>query len=142
MLKLDDEEVLIDKIELVDEDKESKPAAATETASSEPEQSEENKDEAELGRVPTLTRKNTPMPGKGEALDVMADVAAHMNYYDDDDEIGEKPSAAKTDDASKSEAAGTEEEKKTEDSTTINEPESEETKSPAEKEVTVGDGAA
>ena len=141
MLKLDDEEVLIDKIELVDEDKESKPAAATETASSEPEQSEENKDEAELGRVPTLTRKNTPMPGKGEALDVMADVAAHMNY-DDDDEEGEKPSAAKTDDASKSEAAGTEEEKKTEDSTTINEPESEETKSPAEKEVTVGDGAA
>ena len=141
MLKLDDEEVLIDKDEPADEDKESKPAAATETASSEPEQSEENKDEAELGRVPTLTRKNTPMPGKGEALDVMADVAAHMNY-DDDDEIGEKPSAAKTDDASKSEAAGTEEEKKTEDSTTINEPESEETKSPAEKEVTVGDGAA
>ena len=141
MLKLDDEEVLIDKDEPADEDKESKPAAATETASSEPEQSEENKDEAELGRVPTLTRKNTPMPGKGEALDVMADVAAHMNY-DDDDEIGEKPSAAKTDDASKSEAARTEEEKKTEDSTTINEPESEETKSPAEKEVTVGDGAA
>ena len=141
MLKLDDEEVLIDKDEPADEDKESKPAAATETASSEPEQSEENKDEAELGRVPTLTRKNTPMPGKGEALDVMADVAAHMNY-DDDDEIGEKPSAAKTDDASKSEAAGTEEEKKTEDSTTINEPESEETKSPADKEVTVGDGAA
>ena len=81
------------------------------------------------------------MPGKGEALDVMADVAAHMNY-DDDDEIGEKPSAAKTDDASKSEAAGTEEEKKAEDSATINEPESEETKSQAEKKVTVGDGAA
>ena len=78
------------------------------------------------------------MPGKGEALDVMADVAAHMNY-DDDDEEGEKPSAGKTEGA---EAAGTEEEKKAEDSATINEPESEETKSPAEKEVTVGDGAA
>ena len=143
MLKLDDEEVLIDRDEPVGEDKESKPAAATDSSSTEPDSTEDNKEEAALGSVPTLTRKNTPMPGKGEALDVMADVAAHMNYDDDDEEgEGAKPEAAKTQGAAEGEAVGTEEEKKAEDSTTNNEPESEETKTSAEDEVTVGDGAA
>ena len=71
----------------------------------------------------------------------MVDFEAHMKF-DDDDEVGEKPSATKTDGAAKSQAGGTEEFKKAEDSSTFNEPESEETKSSAEKEVTVGDCAA
>ena len=141
---MDDEEVLIDRDEPVGEDKESKPAAATDSSSAEPDSTEDNKEEeAALGSVPTLTRKNTPMPGKGEALDVMADVAAHMNYDDDDEEgEGAKPEAAKTQGAAEGEAVGTEEEKKAVDSTTNNEPESEETKTSAEDEVTVGGGAA
>ena len=152
LMRLDDEEVLIDRDDAdMDDNKGSEPAA-TDTAnenaaadSTAAAQEEDKKDE-DPGEVPTLQRKNTPMPGKDDAQAMLDDVAAHMNYDDDEDETS--AAAQPEQDKPKDEAAGSNEEKKEDEAAANNEPESEETKTPAtegenkKEEVAVEEGAA